>query len=227
MSRLRRVAPAVLLVTALAGCTGVVSGAGRVPAPAPSAPTPSSGSSSAPAAPGGSTSPPAPPTGCPHVVYSGAHLEFDCIASGMRAFHSGLVWPFSVRTTVEPATGWLLEEGAGHWGSADGMALVDIALNVRQQMLDAESYGVAPTVRTMISRPTHVDGRPAYLLQTTFGINPLWAKRQGTKVKQERLWMLAIEVAPNDVSLWYVSVPDLVSSLWAKVSAAIASIKVG
>jgi hypothetical protein len=38
--------------------------------------------------------------------------------------------------------------------------------------------------------------------------------------------MLAIEVAPNDVSLWYVSIPDLVRSLWAKVPAVIASIKV-
>jgi hypothetical protein len=82
-------------------------------------------------------------------------------------------------------------------------------------------------VRTGASRAIKVDGRPAYLLRTTFGINPAWARGEGTAVKQERLWLLAIEVAPNDVSLWYASVPDLVASLWPKVPAAIASIKVG
>ena len=94
-------------------------------------------------------------------------------------------------------------------------------------MLDEQSYGVAPTMRTTVSRPTEVDGRPAYLLRTTFGINPAWARGEGTAVKQERLWLLAIEVAPGDVSLWYCSVPDLARSLWSKVPAAIAGIEVG
>jgi hypothetical protein len=145
----------------------------------------------------------------------------------MRTFRDGAVWPFSEQRIVERSTGWVLEQGAGHWGSADGAALVDIALTVRQEMLDAGDYGVAPTVRTTESRATEVDGRPGYLVRTTVDINPSWARDQGTQVKQERLWLLAIEVAPNDVSLWYASVPDLVRALWPKVPAAIASIKVG
>ena len=214
----RRRLPAVLLVALLAlpaGCSDVVGGTGSLNA----APQPGGPASQ-------STGAPAPPTGCPRVVYPGAQLSFDCITSGMRLFRNGAVWPVSVRRTVEPSTGWLLEEGGGHWGSADGVALVDIALNVRQQMLDIQSYGAAPDVRTTVSHPTHVDGKPAYLVQTTFNLNPAWARQAGTKVRQERLWMLAIEVAPNDVSLWYVSRPDLARSLWAKVPAVIASIKV-
>jgi hypothetical protein len=144
----------------------------------------------------------------------------------MRLFLDGNVWPVAVRRTVEPSTGWLLEEGGGHWGSADGVALVDIALNVRQQMLDDSAYGLAPDVRTTVSHPTTIDGKRAYLVETTYDLNPVWARHAGTKVRQERLWMLAIEVAPNDVSLWYISVPDLVRSLWAKVPSVMASIKV-
>ena len=210
MIRLRRLGPAVALTLLLAGCTDVVDGAGSAPR-GPSTGTPS----------------PAAPTGCPRVVYPGARLTFTCITTGMRAFYDGQVWPVSERRTVERSTGWLLEEGGGHWGSADGVALVDIALTARQQMIDDGSYGVQPTVRTTVSRPTRVDGATAYLVQTTFGINPQYARRAGTAVRQERLWLLAIETAPNDVSLWYASVPDLVKSLWAKVPAAIASIRVG
>jgi len=210
----RRVLAAVVLVASLAGCTEVTDGSGSAVAAGPSASSPTPGSI-------------APPTGCPHVEYPGAQLQFDCITTGMHAVRDGEVWPFSERRTVEPSTGWILEQGAGHWGSADGAALVDIALTVRQQMLDADSYGVHPTVRTGASRATEVDGRPAYLVRTTFGINPAWARGEGTAVKQERMWLLAIEVAPNDVSLWYVSLPDIVRALWSEVPAAIASIKVG
>ena len=217
MSRLRRLVPGVVLVVLLAGCTDVVGGTGSVLG---GGARPRAGGSS-------STAPAAPPTGCPRVVYPAAQLSFNCITTGMRAFYQDQVWPVSERRTVEASTGWLVDEGGGHWGSPDGVALVDIALNVRQQMLDNDSYGTAPKVRTIVSRPTKVDGAAAYLVQTTFGINPRFAHQAGTKVKQERLWILAIEVAPNDVSLWYVSVPDLVKSLWAKVPSVIASIKVG
>src|SRR5262249_42525747 len=134
------------------------------------------------------------------------------------------VWPVSERRNIERSTGWSYDEGAGHWGSPEGVALVDIALNVRQQMLDAGSYGSQPRVRTVVSRATTVDSAPAYLVQTNLGINPAYASDVGTKVKEERLWIVAIQVAPNDVSVWYVSLPDLVKSLWAKVPHLIASI---
>lgn len=216
MNRWRRLAPVLALALLLAGCTDVVDGAGTAPRAS---------------APGGDPSEqqpaPAAPTGCPRVVYPGARLTFRCITTGMRAFYDGDVWPVSERVTVERSTGWLLEEGGGHWGSADGVALVDIALTVRQQMIDDGSYGSQPSVRTTASRPTHVDGRPAYLVQTSFGINRHWARGAGTAVRQERLWLLAIEIAPNDVSLWYASLPDLAEQLWPKVPAVIASIRVG
>lgn len=214
MIRLRRLVLAVLLAGLLAGCTDVVNGTGSVLGAGPR-PGASSGS------------PAAPPTGCPHVVYPAAKLSFDCVTSSMRTFYQDPVWPVSERKAVEPSTGWSYDEGAGHWGSPAGAALVDIALNVRQQMLDAGSYGDQPKVRTIVSKPTKVDGAPAYLLQTNFGINRAYARQAGTKVREERMWMLAIRVAPNDVSLWYVSLPDLVRSLWAKVPQLIASIKVG
>lgn len=215
MTRLRRLLPGLALAVVLAGCSDVVAGSGSV-------------LGAGPAAGGGSGPPPvARATGCPHVVYPAAKLTFTCVSSGMRAFYDDSVWPVSERKTVERSTRWSYDEGAGHWGSPDGVALVDIALNVRQQMLDAGSYGGQPKVRTVVSRPTKVDGAPAYLLQTDFTINPAYARQVGTKVQQERMWMVAIDVAPDDVSLWYVSLPDLVKSLWAKVPRLIASIKVG
>jgi hypothetical protein len=211
----RRLVAALALTVLLAGCTGAVQGTGSVVGAGP-------------VVGGGATQPPAAaPSGCPHVDYPAAQLRFTCLTAGMRAFYQGDVWPVSERKVVEPSTGWVLEEGGGHWGSPDGVELVDIALNVRQQMLDVGSYGTQPTVRTVVSKPTTVDGAPAYLVQTNFGINPGYAREVGTKVKQERLWILAIRVASNDVSLWYVSVPDLVKSLWPRVPKAIASIKVG
>jgi hypothetical protein len=212
---LRRLVPLLALAVLLAGCSDVVHGTGSVLGGGPRQPG------------GASTSPAAPPTACPRVVYPAAKLTFNCITAGMRTFYQDTVWPVSERKTVEPSTGWSYDEGAGHWGSPEGVALVDIALNVRQQMLDAGSYGGQPKVRTVVSRPTTVDGAPAYLVQTTFGINPAYAHQVGTKVREERMWMLAIRVASNDVSLWYVSVPDLAKSLWAKVPRVIASIKVG
>lgn len=215
MSSLRRLVPAVALALVLAGCSNVLSGNGALD------------TRQGPPASGGSTAPAAPPTGCPRVVYAGAKLSFNCIVPGMRRFNQDDVWPVSEIKPVEPSTGWVLDEGAGHWGSPDGVALVDIALNVRQQMLDNGNYGTQPTVRTVVSKPTTVDGARAYLVQTNFFINAAYARQAGTKVKEERAWMLAIQVAPGDVSLWYVSLPDLVKSLWAKVPQLIASIKIG
>lgn len=222
--RLRHVVIAGITVALLAGCSGVVNGSGRIavaPAPGGSAPGGS--------APGGSQ--PAAPTGCPHVVFPEAKLSFDCITQGMTARYNGAVWPLSEYKTVEKPTatftGWVLEEGAGHWGSPEGASLRDIAGNVRDQMVANDGYGANPRVQTVADRNIKVDGRPAHLLQTTFTIDPAWARKDGTKVKQEKLWIVAVEVSPNDVSLWYTSLPDLSAALWPKVPAAIAALKVG
>jgi hypothetical protein len=145
----------------------------------------------------------------------------------MTAHYNGQVWPVSGARTVEASTSWVLEEGAGHWGSPEGATLSDIAFNVRLQMISVGGYGDHPGIHTVADRPMKVDGAPAHLLQTTFTINRAWARANGTKVRQEKLWIIAIQVAPNDVSLWYTSLPDLVKSLWKKVPATIATIRVG
>lgn len=203
----RLVAVCAALAVLLAGCSDVVHGTGRRSVP------------TAPA--------PARATNCPHVQYPAAKLSFDCITAGLTGFYEGPVWPVSERKTVEPATQWVLEEGAGHWGSPVNQSLATIAVTVRQQMISVGGYGANPRVSTGASRPTTVDGHDAYLLQTTFTLSPRWAQSDGTKVKQEKLWIVAIEVGAGDVSLWYTSVPDLASDLWPKVPATIASIKVG
>jgi hypothetical protein len=168
-----------------------------------------------------------PPTTCPDVRYPGAHLRFSCITTGLSANYSGPVWPVREIKTVEEATGWVLEEGAGHWGSADGQSLAAIATGIRHKMIEVGGYGEKPVVRTVAARRTTVDGKPAFLLQTTVHLNPSWAHSAGTKVREERLWIVAIETAPEDVSLWYASIPNLARQLWSKVPAIIASIQVG
>jgi hypothetical protein len=237
----------------LAGCSQVVSGVGRngltpqrvrpsapgSSGPAPGSSGPSAPGSSGPSAPGssgpsapGSSGPSAPSpqpqaSSCPHVVYPSAGLSFDCITSGLTTSYTDPVWPVSEQKTVEQSTGWVLEEGAGHWGSPGGSSLAAIAQNVRDQMISVGGYGTAPTVYTVANQAMTVDGAAAHLLQTTVDINRAWARQAGTKVKQEKLWIVAIRVGPNDVSLWYTSLPDLAASLWPKVPATIASIKVG
>jgi hypothetical protein len=129
--------------------------------------------------------------------------------------------------TVEAATGWVVEEGAGHWGATQGHSLAEIAKNVRSQMADSGGYGDTPTITTLADDETKVDGADAHLLHTRFTLNPTWAKTRKTAVKQEQLWILAIKVGRDDVSLWYTSIPDLVQDLWAKVPSVIKSIRVG
>lgn len=227
----------------LAGCASVVSGSGATapssapgghdfPSPSGSAapgtavvPVPSQ-SGSAPGSSGPGSSRVSPPTRCPRVSYPYAHLAFDCITAGMTQNLGGQVWPLAESKPVASGGDWVLEEGAGHWGPANGESLAAIAANVRQQMLDAGGYGQNPTAHTDEDTDTKVDGAPAHLLQTTMTINPAWARANNVTVKQEKLWIIAIRVGTNDVSLWYTSLPDLARALWPKVPAIIATIKV-
>jgi hypothetical protein len=214
--RIRIAVTAVALTGLLAGCADVVNGTGTA-ARAGGTTSPDFG------APSGATV--AAPTPCPHVTYAQAKLSFDCIDTGFTPHYDSGVWPLRESKTVEAATGWVVEEGAGHWGTTDGQSLTDIASNVRDQMVEAGDYGDNPTVSTIGTEGT-VGGAKAATLEVTFTLDPTWAKTRGTKVEQEKLWLIAIEVGTDDVSLWYTSIPDLARSLWAKVPSIIDTIEV-
>jgi hypothetical protein len=229
----RRWVLAALLVAAatVSGCTGTtVLGQGstqlqpNAPSQFPSSSTPSSPST--PTAPGGGSSSAAAPTGCPRVDFPAARITFDCITTAMVP-GTDPVWPLVVDRTVEKATGWTVDEGAGTV-PGDTHALAGLTTSVRTAMVtESGAYGQNPKVTTVRNADTKVGGVPAHVLQSTITLNPAWAAKAGTKVKAEHLWIVALQVDSSEATLWYVSVPDLVSSLWAKVPSVIDSIKVG
>lgn len=241
--KIRLTAAAVLAVGLLAGCADVIDGSGSsalstAPGGSPSGDFPSAsggpGSASAPTptplSPSSSDTGASVATPCPRVSYPYAKVSFDCITTGFTAHHQSAaegVWPLTELKEVEASTGWVVEEGAGHWGPLGDQTLGDIAYEVRQRMIDQLGYGKKPSYDTIVAKNTTVAGVAAHLLQTTITLNPAWAKSKGTAVKQEKLWIVALQVGADDVSLWYASVPDLVKSLWAEVPAAIDSIAVG
>jgi hypothetical protein len=243
-----RAIPVRLTVAALAalglltGCAATVNGQGSLaaaggpsgaasspdfPGPSPANSGSATGSPVRPSTGGGTVGAAAAPTPCPHVTYPAAKLAFDCFGSDFQASTDVGIWPLRESKIVEPSTKWVVEEGAGHWGPSGGHTLGDIAKSVRTQMITEGGYGSGPTVSTLADEDTRVDGAAAHLLHTRFTINPSWAKANQTSVKQEQLWILAIKVGPDDVSLWYTSIPNLVSDLWPKVASIIKTIKVG
>jgi hypothetical protein len=183
----------------------------------------SAGSSSVPSASAGSSG--APTYSCPKVDYQLAHLSFDCIDTGLSFSTDKPIWPLIGTKEVEPTTHWSFEEGADDYGDLGSMTLADIPKGARTRMVDLGEYGLKPTVTTVADKATTVAGQSAHLLQTTITLNPTYRASIKTKVKQEKLWIIAIQNG-NDVVLWYTSLPDLVSNLWARVPATIASIKI-
>lgn len=167
----------------------------------------------------------APTFSCPQVDYQLAHLRFDCIDTGLSFSTNKPIWPLIGQKEVEPSTHWSFEEGADDFGDLGSKTLADIPRGARTRMVDLGEYGLKPTVTTVADKPTTVAGQSAHLLQTTITLNPTYRASIKTKVKQEKLWIIAIQNG-NDVVLWYTSLPDLVSNLWAKVPATIASIKI-
>jgi len=121
-----------------------------------------------------------------------------------------------------------MSEDAGHWGATSGRSLQQIATNLRQQMLaqDPPAYGTDPGVRTTSSKAATVGGVPAWVLQTTFTINPAFREQRQLTVRTERSWIVALRVGADDVSVWYVTIPDNAKALWAHVPAVIAGISV-
>jgi len=209
-------------------------------APAPSnsaAPTPTGSGLQSSSGPGGTpTAGPGVPSGsgtgappvvnCPTISYPRAHLRFDCVTSGLTFSPDDPTWPLDLQKPTEAT--WAMSEGAGHWGAAGGRSLQRIATNLRQQMLvqDPPAYGTDPGVRTTSSKAATVGGVPAWVLQTTFTINPAFRKERNLTVRTERSWIVAMRVGADDVSVWYVTIPDNVKALWPHVPAVIAGIAV-
>lgn len=237
--RMRHVAVSgIALATLLTGCASVVDGTGTVGGPGgpsgsrsgdfpsqSSAPGPSSSSSDAAPSPSATTSSSSSGlVGCPHVVYPLAQLSYDCIDPGLGAPETDSLWPLQQTKQVE-STGWVLEEGAARWGPAAGRSLAAIALATRTRMITRGSYLSGPKAVTDSAKDVALNGAKAHILQTTITLNVAAAQTRKTKVRQEKLWIVAVDVGSGNVSLWHVSVPDLVRSLWAKVPAIINTIR--
>jgi hypothetical protein len=92
-------------------------------------------------------------------------------------------------------------------------------------MIDQLSYGDSPKVVTVANTATTVAGVKARVLETTSTLSQAFIKKSHTKVRSEKLWIVALQIGANDVSLWYISVPDLVKSLWPRVPSIIATIR--
>lgn len=202
------------------GSAGLPAPTGSRPVPTGSAPSPTATSSS----PTGTSAGPPISIACPTIVFPPAHLRFACIDNELTFAGADGVWPLNLARPVEPT--WQMAEGAGHWGAAKGRSLRAIAENVRQQMIAANAYGPTPAVRTLTSKAMRVAGTEAWLLQTEFTISPAYRKQKSLKVKVERAWIVAITIGDDDVSLWYVTLPDEVKQLWSKVDSVIATIRV-
>ncbi len=223
--------PTVIPSSSSSTITGFPSVSSSVPVPSSSSftvPTPSLSTSPLPSI---SVTPPAGQTDfkCPYIVYPYAHLSFVCVADKMKKSTKDKIWPLVERKVVSHygATGeWTLDTGAGHWGSLGSDSLRSIATQVRTRMLENGNYGTPQPAIRSTGKQVQIQGHKAFQLVTTFTINSTFRQTTGVKIKHEKSWILAIEVAPNDVSLWYVSVPDAVSYYWPIMDSLISTISV-
>jgi hypothetical protein len=89
---------------------------------------------------------------------------------------------------------------------------------------DPPAYGTSPAVATTSSKAATIAGVPAWVLQSSFTLNSTFRAQRKLTVKVEKSWIVALKVGADDVSLWYVTIPDDVSPLWAKVPAVLSTI---
>jgi hypothetical protein len=178
-----------------------------------------------------SSTPPADQTDlkCPYVVFPATHLSFVCVTDKMKKATKVDPWPIVWRKVVAhygTDQEWTLDTGAGHWGKQGSSSLRDIAVQVRDRMVALGDYGKPrPSVQTT-GKQIEVTGHKAYQLVTTFTINATFRKHTAAPIKHEKSWIVAVQVAPDDVSLWYVSVPDAVRYYWRSIPSLISTISV-
>ncbi len=234
----RRLGVVIVGLALLCACSSVVDGKGGTtdsavpsaggthdfPAPSAAASTPAPNTAT-PGSPAAESSTPPAALRCPTISVPAARLTFTCIDNAMTS-DASVLWPVQMIKQVE-STGWALEEGLAHVGSPAGTSLAQLATAFRAKMVEGGAYLPDPKVATISNKATKIDGAPAHLLQTMLTLNTAQAAKRGTKVRQEQLWIVAIQVGTDDVTAWHVSVPDLVKNLWPKVPGVISSIKVG
>ncbi|HZY74762.1 MAG TPA: hypothetical protein VFE40_00460 [Jatrophihabitantaceae bacterium] len=215
---MRRTLIAALLAgcALLGGCSAAVGGSGHVGLPA-----------NAPTLPGQPNVPnqpnqPAPTVDCPRVSDPQAGLTYRCVTSGI-AQSSDLLWTVNLGKQTEP--GWLLGEGSTSAPLSAAVPLEQVTNLVRREMVQLNYWGPNPGVRTLSSAATKVSGADAWVLATSFTINPKYRSQQHLKVRTEHTWIVAIRASNTAVALWYVTLPDEVQRLWHTVPALIRGIR--
>jgi hypothetical protein len=170
-------------------------------------------------APSSSSSAPAP-IACPNVTYPAGRIAFACITAGLTIGPDEL-WPLALSRATEP--GWAVAEGAGKIADLGDKTLAQIATARRDTMVATE-YGEDPSSKTVSGKTQTVAGVPAYVLETEITINPTYRAENDLQVKVERQWIVAINAGNGTVATWFVTIPDDLRELWARVPAVITSI---
>ena len=209
----------------LAACTATVGGSGHVGLPPggpsiPSVPGPTLSGSPLPGGPSGGTAQPS--VACPKVTDPDAGLSFRCVTSGLTT-SSDLLWTLNLVKQVE--TDWVLGEGATSVPVPAGVSLQQVAGAMREEMVALQYYGPSPTVTTVSSKAATVAGVAAWVLQTTFTIDPAYRSKQHLRVRTERMWLVALQAGSGRVALWYVTLPDDVEQFWPSVPVLIKDIR--
>ena len=217
----------------LAGCADKVSGhvesGGAIPPGSPSGGTstppsgpgqssssaPSSGGNSAGPSSNGSTNAPTAHLACPRVVDVAAHLAYDCVNGAMTPGTSEM-WAFKVQRSVD--VHWTMDEGSGDLTkSAAGKTPAAAAKAMVSRMVGGLYGAPVPKTKTVQDVDVTVDKAPGHLIQTLITLNPGYVKAQHLRVRQERLWVLVVPVAADELSGWYASIPDVAKTSWPKV----------
>jgi hypothetical protein len=232
MSGARGAGALIVAALLLAGCTETVSGhavpsggPGSSDAPGTSAPPSGSGASSSPAPPSRTPSTGVPPgahLACPRVIDSAAHLSYDCVTRAMSK-DSDTIWP--LKFTKEVDVGWSMDEGSSHV-DVTGNGNVTVLANGFASAMGAQEYGPKAGVRKVRDADITVASRTAHLVESVMTLDPDYRAQRHLKVKQERLWVVAVHIGPGQYSAWYVSIPDVRKVLWPQVPDLIQRIKV-
>jgi hypothetical protein len=170
---------------------------------------------------------------CPHVVDGRAHLSYPCLGPGMtrnraKGFGCQNLWPALVVKQVDTASdlAWYVDEGSSSYLQHTPDIAGTARSAVRSMLAYTGCYGPTPGMKREKDVDLTVDGRPAHLVQTLFTVSASYRAMHNLAVRQERLWIVAVEVLPGYVALWLASVPDVERDLWPRVPAVIKAIRV-